>query len=271
MTIALIDGDALVYPICWIAWKGVNPDTYLRRLQGSGTNFEEDPPNVRDRIFEAAKREFEKSFKNILKEVNATSSKMAIRGIGNYRERLYPNYKASRKTGKTSPVKEYVRMLDQWLTETGMAVPANGREADDTIRIWAGELTASGKDHVICATDKDLRCIPGRHYNIRLKWEDYVTPEEGIRVFYQQLLSGDSVDNIPGLPRVGEKVAAKMLEPAVNEIEMQQIVVEKYFEKYELDWYEELLLNGRLLYIQETENADFKDLLDAWSFVQEMR
>jgi len=267
--IALVDGDAMTYPAAWVAWQSANSETYINRLEGTGTRFEDDPPEVREDIFEKAKMIFERQFKGMLQEVNASSFKMAIRGMGNYRERLYPNYKKSRKTGKTSPVREYVKMLDQWLVETGVAIPAVGREADDLLRIWANEMDVD--DYIICATDKDLRCIPGRHFHIKTKWEDVAEPFDALKMFYGQIMSGDAVDNIPGLARVGEKTAQKWLAGCKTEEDMQEVVLVKYLEKHPLNWYDELVLNGSLIYIQETADSKFEDLLAKWPCMEGMR
>ncbi len=271
MTIALVDLDATVYPIAWVAWSSHNPESYINRLEGSGTNFEDDPPHARDAIFETCKSMFEKQFKGMLQEVGASDYKAAIRGFGNYRERLYPEYKKSRKAGKTSPVREYVRMLDQWIVENKIAEPANGREADDLVRIWACQLAAEDVDYIVCATDKDLDCIPGRHFHIKTQFEYFVKESDAARMLYLQILSGDPTDNIPGLPRVGPAIAEKYLAHCKSEVEMQEVVVSKYFEKYPEDWYEKLVLNGSLIYIQETETSKFEDILNSWKSMEYMR
>jgi 5'-3' exonuclease len=64
---------------------------------------------------------------------------------------------------------------------------------------------------IIVSIDKDFMQVPGWHYNFVKKVKKQVTPEEGLRFFYKQILMGDSADNIKGIHRVGEVTATKML------------------------------------------------------------
>jgi 5'-3' exonuclease len=84
-------------------------------------------------------------------------------------------------------------------------------EADDEIGIQATELSNAGDTPVIVSTDKDLDMIPARHYNW-VKQEVYdVTDEEAYRNFFRQCLTGDTVDNVPGIYRVGPERAGAIL------------------------------------------------------------
>src|SRR5438445_9016304 len=104
-----------------------------------------------------------------------------------------------------------------------MRVPVLGQpgfEADDVIATVATEAARRGLDVFICTTDKDCRQLIGdrvRMYNLRKKeildrealfkdWE--ITPEQVIDL---QAMVGDSVDNVPGVPGIGLKTAAKLL------------------------------------------------------------
>jgi 5'-3' exonuclease len=105
--------------------------------------------------------------------------------------------------------------------------------------------------------------IPGRHYNFVKNQHINISYEEGIKRFYMQLLTGDSTDNIPGLPKVGPKTAEKILNRCDDEECYKEKVFEAYKSKYsDLDdvaILERVNLIGKLLWIRRKEDED-------WSF-----
>ena len=132
----------------------------------------------------------------------------------NFRNEVFPDYKANRK-GKAKPThlpSIMDRLVDKW-----QAVVADREEADDLIGI---ESTKFGDRCLIITIDKDFDQLPGWHYNPDRKTCYYVTPEEGLRFFYKQLLTGDRVDNIIGLYGIGEKKATTILEACETEEEL---------------------------------------------------
>lgn len=84
-------------------------------------------------------------------------------------------------------------------------------EADDLLGIF------QGPDSIICSIDKDLLQIPGRHFDIRKKEFKLVTQASGWKHFCMQLLTGDAVDGIHGLPGIGAVKAAKLLDKMQSE------------------------------------------------------
>ena len=141
---------------------------------------------------------------------------------------------------------------------------AVGIEADDLICIDSSK--AFHEDTVICSRDKDLRMCPAIHYS----WECGRQSSEGpVRVdgtgwlerrgdkvigygpifFYYQLLVGDSVDNIPGLPRVGPVKALEALSSVGNERDCYEVVKSLYEERVDGDWLEYLKEQANLLWM----------------------
>ena len=94
------------------------------------------------------------------------------------------------------------------------AIVVDGMEADDEIGIQAMEAEAEGLRPIIVSTDKDLNMIPVRHFNWVNKEEYSVGDEEAYRHFFGQCLTGDRVDNVPGIPKVGPERAGKILADA---------------------------------------------------------
>ena len=150
-------------------------------------------------------------------------------------------YKGNRKD-KAKP--KHLPLLREYLQVSWDASVSDGQEADDDIAIRATEL---GEDCIIASIDKDFLQVPGWHYNFVKKVKKHVTPEEGLRFFYKQILMGDSADNIKGIFRVGEKKATKMLAELKTEQQFYQCCVEGLGE-------ERVLENARLLWLRRYPN-----------------
>lgn len=132
--------------------------------------------------------------------VDATKSTIYLSHPVNFREQLYPAYKANRDP--THKPHWYNEIKDYLLTK-GAVYSESGDEADDALGIAQMELMAKGKASVICTNDKDLDMIPGLHYNWSKTKRDngvyHVDEWQGLQQFYTQLITGDSTDNIPGI------------------------------------------------------------------------
>ncbi len=137
-----------------------------------------------------------------------------------FRDTLYPEYKAHRAPmpddlrAQIEPIHEVVRLLG-WPV---VCVP--GVEADDVIGTLAACAARQGIDVIVSSGDKDLSQLVNERITIidtmNGKRRDVagVTAEFGVppslMVDYQTLV-GDAVDNVPGVPKVGPKTAAKWL------------------------------------------------------------
>src|SRR5260370_11484457 len=138
-----------------------------------------------------------------------------------FRDRLYPEYKAHRSP-MPDDLQTQIPLIYQLLE--AMRVPVLGKEgfeADDVIATVARAAAQRGLEVFICTSDKDCRQLIDdrvRLFNLRKKevmdrealWKDWeIKPEQVIDL---QTLVGDSVDNIPGVPGIGPKTAAKLLQ-----------------------------------------------------------
>lgn len=123
-----------------------------------------------------------------------------------FRRELAPSYKANRKGTKPAGFKA---LKNELLMDAG-AFMFHKIEADDLISIFAGMLDAYDDGVVIASGDKDLKQVPGVH--VWIDGESYeVSEEEAERFTYQQCLSGDSTDGIPGCKGIGPVQAARIV------------------------------------------------------------
>ena len=175
--------------------------------------------------------------------VDCDGHELFLTGKSNFRHEIAVTapYKGNRKDAKKP---KHLSLLREYLQMAWGATVSEGEEADDVIAIRATEL---GDDSIIVSTDKDFNQVPGWHYNFVKKVKSYVTPEEGLRFFYKQILTGDAADNIKGLFRVGDVKATKMLADFKTEVELYQCCVEALGK-------ERVLENARLLWLRRKQN-----------------
>lgn len=242
--LALIDADILVYRV---GFTTENDDEWV------------------------AKSRCDEMVEGIIKDVQATSYKLWLSDstVNNFRLGFYPHYKANRLNFKKP---KHYDCIQNYLQEEWGALVTPNQEADDALGIdqyrqhW--QQLEDGQDSVICSIDKDLHQIAGEHYNFVKKEWKHVTPSEGIKFFYIQLLKGDASDNIQGCPGVGDAKAAQCLQGAGDELIIFQRVVSRYREAYRKlsgaaydDGFvlEQVRVNGICLKIRTEEN-------EVWTF-----
>lgn len=174
-----------------------------------------------------------------------------LTGSNNFRYNVAKTkpYKGNRARDTEKPP-HFQALWDYSVKEWGFVV-SNGNEADDIVGIRATEL---GVDNcVIVHIDKDINMIPGRHFNfVKRIWYN-VSECEAIRGFYIQLLSGDAVDNIPGLAKVGPKKALKILGDSCDEQELYNKCLEAYDGNLEY-----LKEQADLIWIQQKEQIEWQ-------------
>ena len=159
---------------------------------------------------------------SLRKEVPAAYAACVFDAKGpTFRDAIYPEYKAQRSPmpddlrAQIGPIHEVVRLL-------GWTVPdVPGVEADDVIGTLAVTAAAQGIEVIVSSGDKDLAQLVDEHITIvdtmNGKRRDLagVEAEFGVparlMVDYQTLV-GDTVDNVPGVEKVGPKTAAKWLQ-----------------------------------------------------------
>ncbi|MFR3766774.1 MAG: DNA polymerase I [Blautia sp.] len=143
-----------------------------------------------------------------------------------FRHKIFDAYKGTRK-GMPSELVEQVPLMREMLTAMGVkTVSMGGYEADDLLGTLARRSEAQGMDVIILSGDRDLLQLATDKVLIRLPKtsrgkttiEDFHTKEviEKYQVTPPQIielkaLMGDSSDNIPGIPGVGEKTATKLI------------------------------------------------------------
>lgn len=137
-----------------------------------------------------------------------------------FRHELYDQYKIHREE-MPADLQPQIPLIERFLAALGVPVlSVQGFEADDILATLARQIEAAGGECLLVTSDKDCRQLITdrvKMYNIR-KQEVYdaasLMATWGIRpdqVIDFQSLVGDSVDNIPGVPLIGPKIAQELL------------------------------------------------------------
>ena len=137
-----------------------------------------------------------------------------------FRNEIYPEYKAHRPPPPEDLVPQFPLVRDATRAFNVPCIEMEGFEADDLIATYADQAVAAGYDVVIVSSDKDLMQMVGDHVSMQdpmkqtVIREDQVVEKFGVapdRVIDVQALAGDSSDNVPGVPGIGVKTAAELI------------------------------------------------------------
>lgn len=261
MVTVLIDGDILTYEVGFgvnTGWKGegVPPFDYAAEMLDARISFIvhsalcafDNPESYRVRIFLSGPENF----------------RIQIAKRKGYKE----NRKDSVKPFHYHNIKAYMQnVYDVTVTD--------GIEADDALCI---ERAKDPENTIVCSRDKDLRQHQGWIYSwecgkqpsfgpfyvsgygeIELSKDRKKIVGYGPKFFLSQCLTGDTVDNVCGLPGIGPVVAYELLKEKTTYLEMYETVKQKYVDVYGDSYEEELAEQANLLYlIKDQKDKLFK-------------
>lgn len=204
----------------------------------------------------------DKLMRDLLEQVNADSYIAYLTGKSNFRKEINPDYKANRKDQEPP---QWLEQCKEYLVVEWNAKLKEWYEADDLLGIEQCRVSSENEGcafslynetpTIIISLDKDLRMIPGEHYSWEISTEKWVKPaefttisqESGIRKFYEQMLIGDTTDNIFGITGLGPVKSKKYLSSAETEQELFDLVYNKY------DDPQRFLINAQCLWICRNE------------------
>lgn len=234
---ALIDGDIYAYKICSAAeheifWDDQHHTLYSDRAE--------------------CIQSFERFVAKVERDLSTDNVIIAFSDSSNFRKEIYSDYKGNRK-GNRKPL-AYKSLVDH-IKNTYNTKQMNNLEADDVLGILATGDWIKG-EKVIVSGDKDFMQIPATIYNPDKGSLTKVTMDEANYWFARQTLTGDTVDNYPGCPGIGEKRAEGIIRLGMNPKQLWDAVVRTY-ENAGLDE-RYALTQARCARILRAEDYDFK-------------
>ncbi len=152
-------------------------------------------------------------------------------GSKTFRNRMYDQYKAHRPEPPEELIPQFALIREATRAFGLPSIELEDWEADDLIAAYAKAVKAKGGEAIIVSSDKDLMQLIGPSVTMldpmkntpiglaEVEAKFGVTPDRVIEV---QALIGDSVDNVPGVPGIGPKGAAQL----INEFGTLEAVLE---------------------------------------------
>ena len=138
-----------------------------------------------------------------------------------FRNRLYSEYKANRTEPPEDLRPQFKLIRDAVRAFDIPSIEQKDYEADDLIATYARLASEAGATTTIVSSDKDLMQLVGNGVSLYDTMKDKRIGREEViekfgvgpeRVIDVQSLAGDSVDNVPGVPGIGIKTAAQLIE-----------------------------------------------------------
>ncbi len=137
-----------------------------------------------------------------------------------FRDEMYAEYKANRPP-MPDDLREQIEPTLEIIGAMGLPLlVVDGVEADDVIGTLARQATEQGIETLVSTGDKDMAQLVNAHVTLINTMSDTVMDEGGVvtkfgvrpdQIIDYLALIGDTVDNIPGVPKCGPKTAAKWL------------------------------------------------------------
>ena len=216
--IGIIDGDILIYRACHRSLK--------LNLDVTST--------------------FDELYEDLMQQMACSSYSLHISGSGNFRKDLKQGFTKYKGTRKEKPA-NYMFLRD-YIFKKYDVITAATYEADDTASIEATKYLRNGTWFMLGTVDKDWKMIGGMFYNMQYQSLQTFSHAQSAEFFNLQLITGDSVDNIPGIYGMGQKKAEKLLK-GKNLIEQLEAIQGAYKEHYPDDHEKRLNAMGVMLYL----------------------
>lgn len=239
----LIDADSLIYQAASANETAIPWDPDLWTTHGD---------------LGAAKAQLDDSIQEIKEKLDATHVVLALTDYNDpWRKKVLPTYKSNRRDQR-KPI--LLRPLREHCHETYTVFQRPGLEGDDILGILltVNRPPPSVKgERILCSIDKDMKTIPGLHFNWGKDEEvREITLEEADRYHMIQTLSGDPTDGYSGCPGIGPKKAERILEGMTTASEMWPAVVSAYEAAGLSEEY--ALAQARVARILRASDYDFK-------------
>ena len=216
--ILLIDADSLVFASCYRPRETPEEDLYYKNIEDCKLKFNEQFMKIVNDL---------EDIYEIEKIITFNGSK------GNFRKLITKNYKANRKKQALPPL---LHEMHQYVKTEYNSIFGYGVETDDMVAKYWKELTdVLGKDQVmIVSIDKDYKQFPCLMYNYHYKHKEilHITEQEAMYNFYEQMIIGDTADNVNYFKGRGKKFAEKYFVNCQTKYQYTRKLYELFIQEY---------------------------------------
>jgi len=203
----LVDGSGYIFRAYFAMIRGRGPIT---RSDGTPTGAVLGFSNMLFKLIQDTQRDARVSHLAVIFD---TSRKT-------FRTEIYPEYKANRDAPPEDLIPQFPLVRDATRAFNVPSIEKAGFEADDIIATYARQAREQGMECVIVSSDKDLMQLVGGPVTMLDPMKNIMVGVDEVRekfgvgpdkVVDIQALAGDSVDNVPGVPGIGVKTAALLI------------------------------------------------------------
>ena len=216
--ILLVDADSLIFASCYKKRDKPEDDKYYRDIEDAQAKFDEQFMSIVNKL---------EDMYPIERVITFSGSK------GNFRKLITPVYKANRKKQELPPLLDN---MHQFVKDEYDSVWGYGIETDDMVaRYWKALSNEVGRDNVmIVSIDKDYKQFPCLMYNYHYKHKEVldISEDEALFNFYEQMIIGDTADNVNYFKGKGKKYAEKYLKECDTKYQYTRKMLELFQQEY---------------------------------------
>ena len=216
--ILLVDADSLIFASCYKKREHKDDERFYTDIEDCKAKFDEQFMSIVNKL---------EDMYPVERVITFSGSK------GNFRKLITPVYKANRKVENIPPL---LNEMHQFVKDEYDSVWGYGIETDDIVaRYWYNLSNEIGRDNVmIVSIDKDYKQFPCLIYNYHYKHKVVldISEEEALYNFYEQMIVGDTADNVNYFKGKGKKYAEKYLADCNTKYQYTRKMLELFQEKY---------------------------------------
>ena len=216
--VLLIDADSLIFASCYRSKENPGDYPYYDDLEDAKIKFDHQLMKIVNDLEE----QFE-----VDKIITFNGSK------GNFRKLLTKNYKANRKKQELPPL---LHPMHKYVKEQYNSKFGFGIETDDLVaRYWYALSNEIGRDNVmIVSIDKDYKQFPCLMYNYHYKHKTIlnISEQQALYNFYEQMIVGDTADNVNYFKGKGKKFAENYYKECKTKYQYTKQLYLLFKEKY---------------------------------------
>ena len=216
--ILLVDADSLIFASCYKKREHKDDERFYTDIEDCKAKFDEQFMSIVNKL---------EDMYPVERVITFSGSK------GNFRKLITPVYKANRKVENIPPL---LNEMHQFVKDEYNSVWGYGIETDDIVaRSWSNLSNDVGRDNVmIVSIDKDYKQFPCLIYNYHYKHKVVldISEDEALYNFYEQMIIGDTADNVNYFKGKGKKFAEKYLADCNTKYQYTRKMLELFQEKY---------------------------------------
>ena len=216
--ILLVDADSLIFASCYKKRETPEDEKYYTDIEDARAKFDEQFMSIVNHL---------EDMYQIDKVITFSGSK------GNFRKLITNKYKANRKKQELPPL---LHEMHQFVKDHYDSIFGYGIETDDMVaRYWKKLTDELGRNEVmIVSIDKDYKQFPALIYNYHYKHKEVldISEDEALYNFYEQMIVGDTADNVNYFKGKGVRFAQKYFEDCQTKYQYTKKLYQLFKEQY---------------------------------------